>query len=159
MKNEGGMHPCYMNNPGGDGPPGANHILPGKINFCAGFFDPARTDAERGRGIVHETLHWMRNPAGFALSDAHTHCHGGGNCDTDKAYHREKSLHLSNYDGGIAGSEKAKKRRREKHRKLAWRNNDNYAYFIYDLGNAAYTRQAGDGLPSLTQFPAPGFTW
>ena len=154
-----GSHPCFTGNPGGNGRPTANHIVYGRVNFCAKFFDDRRTDFTRARTVVHELLHWLSTPRGHAVRDTHTHCHGVSRCTTDKGYGRAASHHLSNYDGGNRGTANAKKRRRVDHRKRALRNNDNYAWFIHDIGRAAYEKSWPPGLPRLTHFPAPGFRW
>lgn len=159
VKGNSGAHPCFMSNPGGKGRPSANHIVYGRINFCKSFFNNNKDHFDRARTVIHETLHWLTSPRGHALRDTHTHCHGPARCTTDKAYGREKSHHLSNYDGGNRGTAKSQKKRRVNHRKSALRNNDNYAWFTHDIGRAAYTKNWPSGLPALTHFPAPGFTW
>ena len=153
-----GAHPCYRRNPGTGRPPGANHLVYGRINFCAGFFAADRDDWSRARTVAHELLHWMTSPSGRAILDTHTHCHGGGRCSTDKGYGREAARHLANYDGG---SGIRAKRRRINHRKRALRNNDNYAWFIHDIGRAAHDHgwARNVGLEPLRQFPADGFRW
>ena len=149
-----GPHPCFASNPGGNGRPGANHIIYGTINFCASAFGGDRYSG--ARRVVHELLHWMTSPKGFPILDTHTHCHSGGGCTTDKGYGRAKAHHLSNYDGG---SGLLAKRRRVGHRKRALRNNDNYAWFIHDFGRHAWDKNWDTGLPKLTQFPSAGFRW
>lgn len=153
-----GAHPCYRNDPSTGNSISANHIVLRRVNFCANFFGSDRDDWSRTRTLTHELFHWVTSPKGHAIMDTHTHCHGGGNCSTNKAYGRERSRHLSNYDGGSGSRAKT---RRVEHRKRALRNNDNYAWFIYDIGRAAYDHNWAKsvGLVPLNQFPAEGFPW
>ncbi len=132
-----GAHPCYQKNPGGNGTPGANHIVYGKINFCKKFFNPRQNSLNdimhRARGVVHEVFHHLRLNNGLFVTDTHVHCHKG-KCVTDKGYGRKKATHLSHY-------------KKKGHYKRAIRNTDNYALFAYMLGRRAYEK-------TITKFPS-----
>lgn len=136
-RDDGGGHPCYQNNPGGDGPPSANHIVAGTINLCNKFFNDTfeNRDRERIRTILHENFHWLA-PKGLAILDTHTHWdrNSKGRCrvDTDKGYGLDKVMHYATsmgcWDDG------------KWHRGDAARNNDTYAYFIRNLGHVVYLK-------------------
>lgn len=158
-KGNSGSHPCFTSNPGGNGRPSANHIVYGKINFCAKALNGNADVYRDARRVLHELLHWQRAKTGKFITDTHTHCHGLARCTTDKSYGAKKASHLSNYEGGSRGTKKAQKRRRVNHRNKALHNNDNYAYYLYYFGKMAHTQRSIDGLPSFSRFPAVGFKW
>jgi Bacterial tandem repeat domain 1 len=139
-KDDGGAHPCYLNNPGGGGKPPANHIVAGTINFCNDFFDDS-TDSGRVKTIIHEMFHWLL-PKGLAILDTHTHWdrNSKGRCrvSTDKMYKLDDVMHLATSRGCWDDP--------HYHQGDAARNNDTYAYFIRNFGDAVYSKK-------LTQFP------
>lgn len=141
-RNDGGLHPCYVENPGTDRTPSANHIVSGTINFCNRFFDGTTeaNDDNRVRIVLHEMFHWLA-PRGLAILDTQTHSDMkkfGCGTDTDKMYGEDDALHLAT-STGCWGNPKY-------HRGMAARNNDNYAYFILRFGSAVYDKR-------LTRFP------
>lgn len=139
-RDDGGAHPCYLKNPGGDGTPSANHIVSGTINFCNSFFDNS-TDAGRVKTVLHEMFHWLA-PKGLAILDTHTHWdrNSKGRCrvSTDKFYGLDDVMHAATSEGCWNNG--------KYHRGDAARNNDTYAYFILRLGDAVYARK-------LTEYP------
>lgn len=132
-RNDSGLHPCYLENPGTNRPPSANHIVNGTINLCNRFFDleigetEAQAERDRVRTILHEMFHWLA-PKGLAILDTQTHSDMDGWCktDTDKMYGLDDVMHLAT-STGCWGNPKY-------HRGMAARNNDNYAYFIRNFG-------------------------
>lgn len=139
-KDEGGAHPCYLDNPGGNGKPSANHIVNGTVNFCNDFFDDS-TDSHRIKTVLHEMFHWLA-PKGLAILDTHTHwdrnSKGWCRADTDKMYGLDDVMHLATSKGCWDDP--------DFHQGDAARNNDTYAYFIRNLGEAVYSGK-------LKQFP------
>jgi hypothetical protein len=139
-RNEDGLHPCYVKNPGTDTTPSANHIVSGTINFCNRFFDN-QNEVSQTKTVLHEMFHWLA-PKGLAILDTQTHSdktkNGLCGTDTDKMYGMDDALHLAT-SKGCWGDEKL-------HRGMAARNNDNYAYFILRFGSAVFNKQ-------LTEFP------
>lgn len=139
-RDDSGAHPCYLKNPGTNRPPSANHIVNGTINFCNRFFDD-KDDRDRVRTILHETYHWLA-PRGLAILDTHSHwdrnSKGWCRLSTDKMYGVDDVMHLAT-SRGCWGDPKY-------HKGMATRNNDNYAYFIRQLGEAIYNK-------NLAQFP------
>lgn len=137
-RDDGGAHPCYQNNPGGDGPPSANHIRVGVINFCNKFFDDTfeNKDRNRVRTVLHENFHWLA-PNGLAILDTHTHWdrNSKGRCraDTEKGYGLDEVMHFATSKGCWNDG--------SFHRGDAARNNDTYAYFIRNLGEAVYSKK------------------
>jgi len=133
-RDDGGSHPCYLNNPGGDGPPSANHIVSGTINFCNSFFDES-TDRHRVKTVLHEMFHWLA-PKGLAILDVHTHwdrnSKGACRASTEKFYGLDNVMHAATSSGCWGDP--------EWHRGDAARNNDTYAYFILRLGEAVYSK-------------------
>lgn len=145
-----GAHPCFQNNPGGNGRPAANHILKGTVNFCDKFFSPRLTGnvskdireiGFRARTVVHELFHHVRLSNGHYVMDTHVHC-DGGRCKTEKMYGKKNSTHLSHVKGFRSG-----------HYKRALRNNDNYAWFAYWVGRVAHGTEIPNGFGHLDQFP------
>lgn len=124
----GGSHPCYQDNPGGDGPPSANHIVEGTINFCNKFFDVS-DDLGRVRTLQHEMFHWLM-PKGMAILDTHSHwdrnSKGGCRMKVEKMYGLDNAMHLATSEGCWNDP--------SFHLSDAARNNDNYAWFILRLG-------------------------
>ena len=139
-KDNGGAHPCYQNNPGGDGPPSANHIVEGTINFCNVFFDE-QDDIRRIKTVQHEMFHWLM-PKGMAILDTHSHWdrNSRGRCrlNWEKMYGLDNAMHLATSRGCWDDP--------DFHLSDAARNNDNYAWWLMRIGDAVYSR-------SLTQFP------
>jgi len=128
-KDNEGPHPCYIEDKDGGFKYAANHIVLGTINVCPLFLD-SETDRERTQTITHELLHWL-STQGLYVTDTHSHSDlVGGRCKTTNGqiYGTGPALHLATADGCF-GSDK-------KHRGLAARSNDNYAYFIQRLGFA-----------------------
>lgn len=142
-----GAHPCYRNNPQTGSQPSANHIVYGTINFCNGWFD--KPVSRRAKTVVHEVFHWLRIPGtGWWVADIHDYW--SGSClqyRAARALYGERAAYLAS-DGGC----------KDWNYNRAWRNNDNYALFIYMLGKAIYDRKAVNGMP-MTQFPSSGFKW
>jgi hypothetical protein len=137
-KDESGPHPCFVKDPYTGNTPSANHIVYGKINLCANFLDMSKKS--QAKGLIHEIYHWLDLPnSAFWVSDLHTHCDKKTNigtcldCTSEKMYGDIKATHLATTS--ICN-----------HYDLAYRNNDNYAWFIYSLGQAT---QNGD----LMKFP------
>ena len=139
-RNDGGLHPCYVKNPGTDSTPSANHIVNGTINFCNRFFDN-KNEEEKIITILHETYHWLA-PRGLAILDTHSHwdrnSRGWCRLNVDKMYGYDNAIHLASSEG-CWGNPKY-------HKSDATRNNDNYAYFIYWLGRITFEKK-------MTQFP------
>lgn len=141
-RDDGGAHPCYQNNPGTGRPPSANHIVLGKINFCNRFFD-GKDDKDRARTVIHELFHHLA-PKGLVIIDTHLHSDWSGawcKTDSDKMYGTTDAIHLASSKGCLGTG---------LHYEMAARNNDNYAYFILNLGSATYNG-------SLKQFPEQSF--
>lgn len=131
-RNDSGAHPCYLENPGTNRPPSANHIVNGTVNVCNRFFDDKSPD-DQIRTVLHEHFHWLA-PKGLAILDTHTHWdrNSKGRCraTTEKGYGYE-AIHFAQSDGCWNDT--------KWHKGDAARNNDNYAYMIRNLGAAVYS--------------------
>lgn len=127
--------------------PGAHHVVKGWMNLCDAYFE--MSEDGQALTIAHELLHhatveWKQDDLwyGAFLGDTHAHGHGtlcAENVATEKMYGDAKTMHLAS-TGEC------------RHRKLAMRNNDNYAWFIARLGAAV---RSG----SLKKFPTEGVPW
>jgi hypothetical protein len=134
-KNEHPGNVCFSKKPS------AHHIVKGKVDLCAGFFEPGTNedfvDANQGRLVAHELLHHLFVKFGniwVAVQDTHYHGHGPG-CGlepkTEPAYGEGRIRHLATYrnsNGNDCG-----------HPERNIRNNDTYAHFVQEIGSAVYT--------------------
>jgi LysM repeat protein len=142
-KDNGGAHPCYQKNPQTNRLPGANHIVLGTINLCAGWFN--KEPEVRAKTIVHEMFHWLRVPGtGWWVTDIHdywTKSCRARHYRAARALYGDKAAFIANNKGC-----------RDFNYNRTWRNCDNYALFIYKLGQAVYTQKTVTGA-TVTKFP------
>jgi hypothetical protein len=136
-------HPCYAFDVS------ANHILFGTINFCDEWFE-RRSDL-RARTTVHEVFHWLKIPgSAWWVTDNHDY-YVGPRAVLDykpvEPLYGNLAVLIAN-NGGF----------NDRNYERTARNNDNYAYFIYQLGRGVYRRQTELG-DTMIQFPSPNFKW
>jgi hypothetical protein len=143
---------CHQKNPGSEGGPDAYHFPQGKIAVCASLFNKAGTSEYATRFIArlltHEMTHWIKweDGAGHWVKDAHTiWCKNEGpksnhvcHWATDKMYGSEDAVHLAT-----------------KHPGHAYRNTDNFAYFIWRVGRAVKEGHLRYFPTSWEGFPEP----
>ena len=142
-----GAHPCYKTNPQTGSRPGANHIVLGTINFCAGWLD--KSISWRAKGVIHEVFHWLKL-SGSALWVSDIHDYYEGSCLSyrgARSLYGDKAAYIANH-GGCNG---------RNYQRTAI-NNDNYALFVYMFGKAVWSGQTVSGAP-MTGFPSQGFDW
>ncbi len=138
-----GAHPCFVFDVA------ANHIKLGTINCCVKWFE--RGKMTRARLLVHEIFHWLKIPTSvWWVSDSHDYyvTRPGGRWKymvVDKLY-RDKAAYIANHAGP-----------NNKNYERTFRNNDNYAFFIYKIGRKIY--DGDEQQLAITQFPSTSFNW
>jgi hypothetical protein len=124
-------HPCNA----GDGF-AANHIVLGKINFCADFFEDS-SDFSRAQTVQHEIFHWLKIPdSGYWVSDSHDFWKSCRDYEAARKLYHDHAAFLGMNRGC-----------RDWNHNRAVLTNDNYAWFATMLGNRIYTEQ-------MRSFPA-----
>ncbi len=134
---------CPAGNPGADGSPSAYHAPAGVIVTCPEFWidvnnnfdDPDSRLFRAARTLVHEIFHWL-SVDGHYVKDRHGDGAGG---------HKDKKYYGAANVAYLA----------EHQRTWATRNNDSYARFIANAGNAkplysaVWTKKEGSGTGGL----------
>jgi hypothetical protein len=116
-----GWHPCATAR---SREPMANHIVFGKINFCASFFEITTSLNKRSQNITHEIFHWLKIPdSAYWVTDSHDHWSRCFKYHAVKALYGDDAAKLA-FVGGC----------RDWNHNRAVRVNDNYAWFITMVG-------------------------
>jgi hypothetical protein len=134
--NTDGAHPCSTS----QRRPAANHIVLGKINFCADFFGSWVNESVRAQTVVHEVFHWLKIPgSAYWVSDSHDFWKSCGDYEAVRALYGDDAAFLGMNRGC-----------RDWNHNRAVLTNDNYAWFATMLGTRVHV-----GL--MRSFPAEDF--